>query len=144
MLIIMASSCNIKHSAYIVPHTWEPCVPNSLTHRLDPCQHLVVTERLEICGRNCLYSKQAAGERIRNLDQAFICPLCRKFSHRPTIGSEDVKAGDAEDEAKNSPNSDSIRLRKTTINNSIANLHLEERHKNGDMRMNEIQCKSVL
>ena len=119
-------------------------MPNSLTHRLDPCQHLVVTERLEICGRNCLYSKQAARARIRNLDRAFICPLCPKFSHRPTISSEDVKAGDGEEEAKDSSNSDSTRLRKTAINISIANLHLEARHKNGNMRMNEIQCKSVL
>ena len=119
-------------------------MPNSLTHRLDPCQHLVVTEQLEICGRNCLYSKQAARERIRNLDRAFVCPLCPKFNHRPTISSEDVRAGDGEDEAEDSSNSDSTCLRKTTMDNSIANLHLETSHENGDMRMNEIQCKSVL
>ena len=119
-------------------------MPNSLTHRLDPCQHLVVTERLEMCGRNCLYSKQAARERIRNLDRAFICPLCPKLSHCPTISFDDVKAGDGEDEAKDSPNSDSMQLRKTAINNSIASPHLEARHENGNMRTNEIQCKPVL
>ena len=140
----MASPCNIKHSIYIVPHTWEPCVPNSLTHRLGPCQHLVVTERLEMCGRNCLYSKQAARERIRNLDRAFICPLCRKISRRTTISSDDMKAADSEDEAEIPSNYDSMRLRKTAINNSIDFLHLEARHENGDMQVDEIKCKSVL
>lgn len=64
--ILMATSCNINRSVYVGPHTWEPYVPNSLTHRLDPCQHLVVIEWLEMCGRGCLVSKQAGGNRIRD------------------------------------------------------------------------------
>ena len=103
-----------------------------------------MTERLKIYRRNCLYSKQVVKARIRNLNRAFICPLCPKFSYRPTISSEDVKANNSEEEAKDSSNSDFTRLRKTVINNSIANLYLEARYKNGNMRMNEIQYKSVL
>ena len=140
----MASSRNIKHSVYIGPHTWEPCVLNSLTHRLDPCQHLVITERLEMCGRNCLVSKQAGGDRIRDLDRAFLCPLCPKVSRRLTITSEGSKAGDMEDKAKASPNSGSKLLKKTAINNSVSNLHPGPLHEHGDVRTNEIQCKSVL
>ena len=97
-----------------------------------------------MCGRNCSNQKQAAGDRIRDLDRAFLYPLCPEFSLRPTIISEDVNAGGIEDEARDSSNSDSKLLRKTAINNSISNLHQEARHKNGDIRMNEIQCKSVL
>ena len=73
-----------------------------------------------MCGRNCSISKQAPGDRIRDLDRAFICPLCLKFSCRPTIISEDVKADDVEDDAKDSSNSDSKFLRKTAINNLSA------------------------
>ena len=96
-----------------------------------------------MCGRNCSISKQAAGDRIRNLDRAFFCPLCPKFSQRPKIISEDPKIDDVEGDAKDSFNSDSKLLRKTAINNSITELHLEARHENGDMLMNKIHCKSV-
>ena len=119
-------------------------MPNSLTHRLDPCQHLVITERLELCGRNCLTSKEVGGDRIRDLDRAFLCPLCPKFNRRLINISEDVKAGDVPDEAKDSSNSDSKLLKKTAITQSISNLHPGSFHENGDMRTNEIQCKSVL
>lgn len=119
-------------------------MPNSLTHRLDPCEHLIITERIEMCGRNCLVLKQASGDRIRDLDRVFLCPLCLKFSRRPTISSEDVKAGGVEDEAEDSSNSDSKLLKKTAINNSISTLHLGHCQENGDMRTNGIQCKSVL
>ena len=92
---------------------------NSLTHRLDPCRHLVITERLEMCGRNCSISKQVGGDRIRDLDRAFLCPLCPKLSRLPTVASEDVRAGDVEDEAKASSDSDSKLLKKTAITQSI-------------------------
>ena len=141
---IMASSCNIKHSIYIGPHTWEPCVLNSLTHRLGPCQHFIVTERIEMCGRNCSISKQPAGDRIRDLDRVYLCPLCPRFSRHPKVSSGDVKAGSIEDEAEHSPNSDSKLLKKTVISNSINNLHLGSHHDDRDMRRHEIQCKSVL
>jgi hypothetical protein len=140
----MTSSCNIKHSVYIGPHTWEPCVPNSLTHRLYPCQHLVITEWLELCGRNCLTSKEVGEHRIRDLDRVFLCPSCPKFSHRPTNISEDVKAGDVPDEAKDSSNSDSKLFKKTAITWSVSNLRPRSLHENGNVRTKEIQCKSVL
>jgi hypothetical protein len=133
-----------KYSVYIGPHTWEPCVPSSLTHRLDPCHHLVITERLELCGRNCLISKEASRGRIRDLDRVFLCPLCPKFNRQLTNISKDVKAGDVPNEAKDSSNSDSKLLKKTAITQSISNLHPGSFHEHGDMRTNEIQCKSVV
>ena len=70
------STDNIKRSIYIGPHTWEPCVPDSLTHRLNPCGHLVVTEMLEVCGRNCVVPKYGNLSGIRDLDRVFFCPSC--------------------------------------------------------------------
>ena len=116
----------------------------SLTHRLGPCQHLVVTERVEPCGLNCSISKQAAGDRIRDLDRVFNCPLCPRFSRRPIVSSGDVKACSIKDEAGDSPNSDFKLLKKKATNNSINNLHLGLYREHRDMRKHEIQCKSVL
>ena len=117
-------------------------MPNSLTYRLGPCQHLIITEQIEMCGRNCIVSKQAAGDRIRDLDRVFLCPLCPEFSRRPTTSSVDVKADGVEGEAEKSSNSDSELLKTIAINNSIGNLHLRHHQKNADVRTN--QCKSVL
>ena len=100
--------------------------------------------RVETCGRNCSISKQAAGDRIRDLDRGFLCPLCPRFSRRPTVSSGDVKACSIKDEAGDSPNSDFKLLKKTAIDNSISTLRLAYCQENGDMRRHEIQCKSVL
>ena len=97
-----------------------------------------MTERLKIYKRNYLYSKQVVRERIRNLDRAFICPLYPKFSYRLIISSEDIKASNSEDKAKDSSNFDTTYLRKIVINNSIANLYLEARYKNRDILINKI------
>lgn len=78
-------------SMYLSPHTWVPCVPNSLTHRLHPCGHLIVTDQLEMCGRNCLVSESADKERMRDLDRVFLCPcphcstcpICSIARHAP-------------------------------------------------------------
>ena len=137
----MTSSCNIKHSAYIGPHTWEPCVPNSLTHRLDPCHHLVITEWFQPRGRNCLTSKEAGQYRVRDLDRVFRCPI---LSHLRASTAEGAKAGAALDKPKDPCSSDSKLFKKTATTRSISNLYQESFRKDEDMQMNETQCKAVL
>ena len=85
---------NIKRSIYIGPHTWEPCVPDSLTHRLNPCGHLVVTEMLEVCGRNCVVSKGQGLRGIRDLDRVFLCPTCLGSERAPTPTGEQKEYDD--------------------------------------------------
>ena len=140
----MAPSRNIKHSAYMGPHTWEPCVPNSLTHRLDPCRHLVITEWLQSCGRNCLTSKEAGQYRVRDLDRVFRCPSCPILSHLRASIAEDAKAGTALDKAKDPSEPDSKLFKKTATTRSTGNLYQESFYKDRDMQMNEVQCKAVL
>ena len=65
-----------KNSIYLGPHTWEPCVSQSLTHRLNECGHLVVTEQLELCGRNCLVSERMGLSNAKDLDRYFVCSTC--------------------------------------------------------------------
>ena len=134
MCNFMADPRKTKHSIYIGPHTWEPCVPNSLTHRLDPCQHLVVTEWLQPCGRNCLISKESGQYRVRDLDRVFRCPSCHILSH----------AGAVLDKAKNPSELDSKLFKKTATIRPISNLYQESFPKDEDMQMNETQCKAVL
>ena len=92
---------NIKRSIYIGPHTWEPCVPDSLTYRLNLCGHLVVTEMLKVCRRNYVVSKCRDLKGIRDLDWVFLCPTCLGNERAPThIGEQkesydlDKKPGD--------------------------------------------------
>ena len=141
---LMASSRNIKPSIYIGPHTWEPCVTDSLTHRLDPCGHLVVTKRLETCGRNCLNSKQAGKGRVRDLDQVFLRPACPDFALCPTCTFGGVGSGSMKDEASDSPNIGSEVLGKTAINKSISTLLRKPLYEKREMRMKAIVCESVL
>lgn len=68
-------------------HITPSCTSGSLTHRLI-CGHLVVTERVEVCGRNCGCSEEKENGRIgrgkeqdfvaniRDLDQVWGCPCC--------------------------------------------------------------------
>jgi hypothetical protein len=68
-------------------HITPSCTSGALTHRLI-CGHLVVTERVEVCGRNCVYERDAQEKgngrgrekgfvaSIRDLDQVWGCPCC--------------------------------------------------------------------
>jgi hypothetical protein len=65
-----------KTAIYLGPHTWEPCVSQSLTHRLNECGHLVVTDQLELCARNCLASERMVSSNTKDLDRYFVCSTC--------------------------------------------------------------------
>ena len=81
---------------------------------------------------------------MRDLDRVLRCPSCSKLSHLPANVAEDVKAGGRLDEANDLSNSDSKLFKKTATTQSINSLHQESFPEDGDIRMNEIQCKAVL
>jgi hypothetical protein len=118
---------NIKHSIYVGPHTWEPCVPDSLTHRLNPCGHLVVTEMLEVCGRNCVVSKG-----IKDLDRVFLCPTC--------LGNE--RASTPTDEAKEYD--DRGKKSKEFLDCDFRDGGKRAIHAKKELRLKGMQCNSVL
>ena len=143
MCNFMASS-SIKHSAYIGNHTWEPCVPDSLTHRLDPCRHLVITEQLELCGRNCLISQQAGSDRVRDLDRIFLCPLCPKSSHRPTITPKSSKPSVVKCRGRDRPNFGSRSSKTAAMDESITHLRRGSFNEDAEAQTSGIHCQSVL
>jgi hypothetical protein len=68
-------------------HITPSCTSGSLTHLLE-CGHLVLTERVEVCGRNCGDMETRGGEvkgrevergfrpNMRDLDARWLCPCC--------------------------------------------------------------------
>ena len=142
----MGSSSNIKHAVYMGPHTWEPCVPNSLTHRLDACQHLIITEQLELCGRNCIVSRQVSNDRVRNLDRIYLCPLCPGSNHRPTITPESSKPNVSlmKYRGKEWPNFGSRLSKTAALDESFTHLRQGPFDEDANARTSEINCESVL
>ena len=134
---------NIKPSIYIGPHTWEPCVPDSLTHRLNPCGHLVVTELLEVCGRNCLVSMGRGLGGIRDLDRFSFCPTCLGNEGALTPTGEQKEYEDIDKNPK-FINCDFRVEAKRAIPGTDARLQIEVHNAKRGVRLKGMRCKSVL
>ena len=119
-------------------------MPNSLTHRIDPCQHLVITECLEVCGRNCRTSKEASEDRIRDLDRIFLCPLCPKVNDYLTAISKDKDAGAMQVGAKTLSIVEPVPLEDTAVVEYNGRGQSEPVYKAGNMQIRTIKCKAVL
>jgi hypothetical protein len=84
---ILPPSPSTAHPYIGKVHITPSCTSGALTHRL-VCGHLVVTERVGVCGRNCGYEGEAQEKKngrsreegfvanIRDLDQVWGCPCC--------------------------------------------------------------------
>lgn len=64
-----------RSTLYVSAHISDPCTTGALTHRLEPCGHLVITTQPETCGKNCqtLVCQYA---NPKSLDESFVCPIC--------------------------------------------------------------------
>ena len=80
----------------------EPYITDSLTYRLDPYGHLIVTKWLETCGRNCFISKQAGKRGVRDLDQVLLCPVCPGFARYLIFISKKFPPSSVDDAATDS------------------------------------------